>query len=103
MKRIALMIRDGVREEVREAVQPIEERLGMQEKTTQGMNVQIKTLMTEIQTLKGEVASIKDFPLLPKPGAQRVSSGGVLAAGRASEGVGVGNDLLGQLVEDNMN
>ena len=69
MSKIAEMIRLGVRDEVKAAVQPVEERLAVQENTCQGLGSQIQTLMTELASLKGEVQTIKDFPALPVSGA----------------------------------
>ena len=67
MTRIAEMIRVGVRDEVKAAVQPVEERLEVQEKACQGLGTQIQALVEELTSLKGEVQEIKDFNRLPSP------------------------------------
>ena len=67
MIKISEMIRVGVREEVKEALKPVDTRLGLQEQTTHKLTSQVQTLMTEVTTLKGEVKSLTDFPALPVP------------------------------------
>ena len=52
MAKIADMIRSGVREEVDSAIQPVTDRLIVQEKVTEGLGNQITTLMREMETLK---------------------------------------------------
>ena len=65
MAKLAEMIRTGVRDEVKLAVQPVEDRIGKQEETSQGLTVQIQTLMTEMITMKDEIKIIKEYPPLP--------------------------------------
>ena len=67
MMKISEMIRVGVREEVKEALKPVDTRLGLQEQTTQTLASQVQTLMTEMTTLKEDVKNIADFPALPAP------------------------------------
>ena len=67
MIKISEMIRSGVREEVKEALKPVDTRLGLQEQTTQKLASQVQTLMTDMTTLKEEVKNIADFPALPVP------------------------------------
>ena len=64
MSKIAEMIREGVREEVKAAVQPVEKRLTVQEETCQDLGRQIQNLVIELGNLKEEVQTIKDFPTL---------------------------------------
>ena len=75
MAKIADMIRTGVRDEVRTAIQPVEDRMVLQEKITEGLGMQINTLMREMETLKGEVKNIQEFPALPKTGVPGLLSG----------------------------
>ena len=49
MKKIAEMIREGVRDEVRLSVQPIEGRLEVQENISKDLGVQVKNLVTELK------------------------------------------------------
>ena len=65
MAKLAEMIRTGVRDEVKLAIQPVEDRIGKQEETSQGLTVQIQTLMTEMITMKDEIKIIKEYPPLP--------------------------------------
>ena len=69
MSKMAEMIRLGVRDEVKAAVHPVEERLAVQEETSQDLGVQMKNLVKELENLKGEVKTIKDYPTLPGPDA----------------------------------
>ena len=58
MKKLAEMIR----KEVRDTIKPIEARLETQERASQNLGDQIKSLVTEIEALKEEVVIIKDLP-----------------------------------------
>ena len=62
MKKLAEMIRKEVRDEVRDTIKPIEARLETQERASQNLGDQIKSLVTEIEALKEEVVIIKDLP-----------------------------------------
>ena len=77
MIKISEMIRVGVREEVKEALRPVESRLGVQEKTTQELTSQVQTLMTEVTTLKEEIKSTSDFPKLPTATPQSSSQSAI--------------------------
>ena len=63
--KMAELIRQEVREEVRQTVNPLEERLMVQEKTSQDLGDQMKHLLTEFKALKDDVNTVKDFPALP--------------------------------------
>ena len=97
MAKIADMIRVGVRDEVRTAILPVEERLELQEKTSQGLGTQIQRLVTNMAALQGEVKSIKDYPALPGPSAGEIAaraSGGGLLASRAVGAAGLATDRV---------
>jgi hypothetical protein len=62
MAKIAEMIRDGVKEEIREAIEPVEDRLILQEKFTAGLGLQFNSLMKEVETLKESVKTRQELP-----------------------------------------
>ena len=62
MEKIADMIKTGVSEEVRSAIQPVEDRLARQEKETEGLGQQICTLMKEMEELKSESKNRQETP-----------------------------------------
>ena len=59
---MASLIRDGVREEVKEAVKQVDERLLVQEKDSQQLKSQMHAVVTDLASLKEEIQSNKDSP-----------------------------------------
>ena len=80
MEHILSMIQRGVQKEVRAAINPIEERLAVQEKVNQELTVQLNTVLKDMEVLKGKVKpkqnihpSHQDFPQLSlEPRKQQV-------------------------------
>ena len=63
MAKMANLIRDGVREEVKAAVKEVDERLVAQEKISQDLGKQIQSIMSELTTLKkGKETSRSGLP-----------------------------------------
>ena len=103
MAKIAEMIKDGVRDEVKAAILPVEERLLVQEKASEGLGSQMMQLMGEMETLKGVVQVIQEFPALPQtsgePGRALGGRGGTVAgdfATRVEEASRDDNRAFGQ-------
>ena len=65
MEYILSMIQTGVQKELRAAIQPVEERLKIQEKVNQDLAKQFVSAMKEIDELKRAVDNQKNFPGLP--------------------------------------
>ena len=65
MAKIAEMIKDGVKEEVKTMLNPLDKRLEGQEKITEGLGVQMKNLVGEIEILRKEIRAGNEFPVLP--------------------------------------
>ena len=64
MAKMANLIRDGVREEVKAAVKEVDERLVAQEKISQDLGKQIQSIMSELTTLKkGKETSRSGLPV----------------------------------------
>ena len=80
MEHILSMIQRGVQKEVRAAINPIEERLAVQEKVNRELTVQLNTVLKDMEVLKGKVKpkqnihpSYQDFPQLSlEPRKQQV-------------------------------
>ena len=74
MEHILAMIKIGVEKEVRAAIEPVEERLQLQEKVNQQLFKKINSLVLELDTLKQGVDSKQQaeaFPGLPEPQVQQ--------------------------------
>ena len=74
MEHILAMIKIGVEKEVRAAIEPVEERLQLQEKVNQQLFKKINSLVLELDTLKQGVDSMQQaeaFPVLPEPQVQQ--------------------------------
>ena len=63
MEQIKVLIVSGVKEEVQEAVEPLKERLQLQEKETSELKQQFSDVMKEVQALKS--TNSDHFPALP--------------------------------------
>ena len=66
MKRIEMMIKHGVQEEVNAALHPLQERLDQQEKVVEDLVKQLSDIMTEMNTLRSETPKYPcdQFPAL---------------------------------------
>ena len=87
MAKIAEMIKDGVKEEVKTMLNPLDKRLEGQEKITEGLGVQMKNLVGEIEILRKEIRAGNEFPVLP------AQSSGLV--GEKSRGVSGGDTAQG--------
>ena len=65
MDKISDMVRTGVKEEVKTAIQPVEDRLELQEKVTEGLGMQFNSLLKEMQALKEAVKTKEKIPDRP--------------------------------------
>ena len=65
MEQIKVLIESGVKEEVQEAVEPLKERLQLQEKETTELKQQFSDVMKEVQALKVKSTNSDHFPALP--------------------------------------
>ena len=72
MQYILSMIQTGVEKELRAAIQPVEERLEIQEKMNQNLSKQFDAAMEEINVLRRAVNNQKHFPELAVPPPQNV-------------------------------
>ena len=64
LESIKLMVIDGVKKEVKVALEPFKERLEAQEKATQDLRLQLNRVIDEVETLKDR-SKISDFQFPP--------------------------------------
>ena len=64
MRRIAEMIKTGVKEEVHSVLKPLQDRLDRQEKVVGEMTMQFASIFKEMETLKASGSSRSDFPII---------------------------------------
>lgn len=73
MDHILDMIASGVKKEVMAAIQPLEERLELQEKVNKELYTQVDALMKEVELMKERGNQQQEaFPVLPQPQVQQV-------------------------------
>ena len=90
MSKIADMIKEGVKAEVQAALKPLDERLAGQELVTEGLGTQLGKMLEDMEVLRGEVQTLKDFPVLPQP---RAAPSGI-AVGRVEVGSEAGFETV---------
>jgi hypothetical protein len=64
MEHILAMVQRGVQKEVRAAIQPLEDRLEVQEKASQELSKQFDSVLREMDLLKETVKNQQEFPAL---------------------------------------
>ena len=89
MEHILAMIQRGVQKEVRAAIQPVEERLEIQEKVNQELTKQFNSVIKEMEHLKKAVNNQQEFPVLPLP-LQHYNQGGFQGIWSTARGREVG-------------
>ena len=84
MEHILAMVQRGVQKEVRAAIQPLEDRLEVQEKANQELSKQFDSVLRKMDLLKETVKNQQEFPALK----ESVSEQSVQGAG-GSRGFGM--------------
>ena len=72
---ILAMIKTGVEREVRAAIEPVEQRLELQENLNKELFKKLNSLALEVDLLKRVNAQQQDFPALPEPQQQQQGQG----------------------------
>ena len=70
MEHIMTMIQSGILREVRASIEPLEERLELQEKVNKELHTQLNSVKEQMHLLKEAMQGQQGFPVLPLPHGQ---------------------------------